>query len=103
MEELVMKGILIGYKRKNKVLKKRLDYSERQIKVVQGISKKESELKSSCFSFLIKKGLYDEWERFYREDKIKSLKNSITMVEEMIKTTKRITEETRKMRLEIEG
>ena len=48
-------------------LEKKIESLERQIKIVQSISKYETELKCSCFSFLVKKKLYDEWESFRKE------------------------------------
>ena len=48
-------------------LEKKVESLERQIKIVQSISKYETELKCSCFSFLVKKKLYDEWESFRKE------------------------------------
>lgn len=48
-------------------LQKENDYLNRQIEVVKGIYRQESELKNSCFFFLIEKGLYNEWDAFRKE------------------------------------
>jgi len=48
-------------------LQKENDYLNRQIEVVKGIYRQESELKNSCFFFLIEKGLYNEWDDFRKE------------------------------------
>lgn len=48
-------------------LQKENDYLNRQIEVVKGIYRQESELKNSCFFFLIEKGLYNEWDKFRKE------------------------------------
>lgn len=49
-------------------LEKKVESLERQIKIVQGISKYETELKCSCFSFLTYTGLYLKWEEFRKGD-----------------------------------
>lgn len=49
-------------------LEKRIESLERQIKIVQGISKYETELKCSCFSFLTYTGLYLKWEEYRKGD-----------------------------------
>lgn len=48
-------------------LEKENDYLKHQIEVVKSIYKQETSLKCSCFSFLVKKKLYDEWESFRKE------------------------------------
>lgn len=49
-------------------LEKKIESLERQIKIVQGISKYETELKCSCFSFLTYTGLYLKWEEYRKGD-----------------------------------
>lgn len=49
-------------------LEKKVESLERQIKIVQGISKYETELKCSCFSFLTYTGLYLKWEEYRKGD-----------------------------------
>lgn len=49
-------------------LEKKIESLERQIKIVQGISKYETELKCSCFSFLTYTGLYLKWEEYHKGD-----------------------------------
>lgn len=49
-------------------LEKKVESLERQIKIVQGISKYETELKCSCFSFLTYTGLYKKWEEYRKGD-----------------------------------
>ena len=49
-------------------LEKKVESLERQIKIVQGISKYETELKCSCFSFLTYTGLYNKWEEYRKGD-----------------------------------
>ena len=49
-------------------LEKENDYLKHQIEVVKSIYKQETNLKCSCFSFLVKKKLYDEWELFRKEN-----------------------------------
>lgn len=49
-------------------LAKKIESLERQIKIVQGISKYETELKCSCFSFLTYTGLYLKWEEYRKGD-----------------------------------
>lgn len=48
-------------------LQKENDYLSRQIEVVKGICRQETNLKCSCFAFLTKKGLYQEWDDFRKE------------------------------------
>jgi septation ring formation regulator EzrA len=48
-------------------LKKENEFLKHQIEVVKSIYKQETNLKCSCFSFLVKKKLYDEWELFRKE------------------------------------
>ena len=50
------------------MLEKKVESLERQIKIVRNISKYETELKSSCFSFLTYTGLYLKWEEYRRGD-----------------------------------
>ena len=50
------------------MLEKKVESLERRIKIVQSISKYETELKSSCFSFLTYTGLYLKWEEYRRGD-----------------------------------
>lgn len=54
-------------KTKMEKLEKENDYLKHQIEVVKSIYKQETNLKCSCFSFLVKKKLYDEWESFRKE------------------------------------
>lgn len=54
-------------KTKMEKLEKENEFLKHQIEVVKGIYKQETNLKCSCFSFLVKKKLYDEWESFRRE------------------------------------
>ena len=49
-------------------LEKKVESLERQIKIVQSISKYETELKCSCFSFLTYTGLYKKWEEYRKGD-----------------------------------
>ena len=49
-------------------LEKKVESLERQIKIVQSISKYETELKCSCFSFLTYTGLYKKWEEYRKRD-----------------------------------
>lgn len=49
-------------------LEKKVESLERQLKIVRNISKYETELKSSCFSFLTYTGLYLKWEEYRRGD-----------------------------------
>lgn len=48
-------------------LEKENEYLKHQIEVVKSIYKQEINLKCSCFSFLVKKKLYGEWESFKKE------------------------------------
>lgn len=48
-------------------LQKENDYLNRQIEIVKGIYRQESELKNSCFAFLVEKCLYNEWDNFRKE------------------------------------
>lgn len=54
-------------KTKMEKLEKENDYLKHQIEVVKSIYKQETNLKCSCFSFLVKKKLYNEWESFRKE------------------------------------
>lgn len=54
-------------KTKVEKLEKENEFLKHQIEVVKGIYKQETNLKCSCFSFLVKKKLYGEWESFRRE------------------------------------
>lgn len=54
-------------KTKMEKLEKENDYLKHQIEVVKSIYKQEINLKCSCFSFLVKKKLYGEWESFRKE------------------------------------
>lgn len=49
-------------------LEKKVESLERQIRIVQNISKYETELKCSCFSFLTYTGLYLKWEEYRKGD-----------------------------------
>mgnify|MGYP006050036665 CR=1 FL=1 len=49
-------------------LEKENEFLKHQIEVVKGIYKQETNLKCSCFSFLVKKKLYGEWELFRKEN-----------------------------------
>lgn len=55
-------------KTKMEKLEKENKFLKHQIEVVKGIYKQETNLKCSCFSFLVKKKLYDEWELFRKEN-----------------------------------
>lgn len=48
-------------------LQKENDYLKHQVEVVKGIYEQEINLKCSCFAFLTKKGLYQEWDDFRKE------------------------------------
>ena len=54
-------------KTKMEKLEKENEFLKHQIEVVKGIYRQETNLKCSCFSFLVKKKLYDEWESFRKE------------------------------------
>lgn len=54
-------------KTKMEKLEKENEFLKHQIEVVKSIYKQETSLKCSCFSFLVKKKLYDEWESFRKE------------------------------------
>ena len=54
-------------KTKMEKLEKENEFLKHQIEVVKGIYKQEINLKCSCFSFLVKKKLYGEWESFRKE------------------------------------
>lgn len=54
-------------KTKMEKLEKENKFLKHQIEVVKGIYKQETNLKCSCFSFLVKKNLYDEWDNFRKE------------------------------------
>ncbi len=55
-------------KTKMEKLEKENEFLKHQIEVVKGIYKQETNLKCSCFSFLVKKKLYGEWELFRKEN-----------------------------------
>lgn len=48
-------------------LEKENEHLKHQIEVVKSIYKQEINLKCSCFSFLVKKKLYGEWESFKKD------------------------------------
>lgn len=54
-------------------LYQQIELLERRIEITSKLLNQETELKLSCFSFLIRTHQYDEWERFRRDEEAKRL------------------------------
>lgn len=52
-------------------LQQEIDMLQRKLKLCESVSKQETRLKCQCFSFLVHKKLYDEWEKWRATEEAK--------------------------------
>lgn len=58
-------------------LKKRIEELENQLKIVKSISRQETDLKNSCFFYLVGKGLYTEWHEWNKKKLARVIEENI--------------------------